>query len=536
MFFVLDGDRSADRAHVMQADVPTAGELELARLHQTVVERAPSPTAWGVGIRAYAPLSGPAGKAGAYVGITMSAARYYSWVQRVYHTAALGWLVALALAILAGVRMARVEGTRLRAETEIANGLKMAADAADARREIETRSQGRQKLEALGTLAGGVAHDFNNMLTVILGNAEVIAAEASAGSDAGVSAEAIQAAALRARDVVRRILLFSRPEAEARTSVALGPAIDETVQLLAATMPRSVTVVWQRPAQPVTAVVDPSQLAQVLMNLGVNASQALPNARGTIEFRLDLVEMRPIESARLGLQTGSYARIEVCDDGAGMSEDVRARIFEPFFTTKTVGEGTGLGLSVVEGVVRGHRGAVDVRSTVGGGTTFTIYLPAIEPVTQTAQPSKGAMPASAHRAEGQRVLLVDDEPMVLTVEAQALRRAGYDVDVHGDVDAALNALAADSGAYDGLVTDRTMPKRSGLDLARQARALHPRLPIVLLTGRSEPGDAESPYITLVLGKPASAAALMDAVERAVARTEAGGDGPRGPVDSGVART
>jgi CheY-like chemotaxis protein len=387
---------------------------------------------------------------------------------------------------------------------------------------MEARSQGRQKMEALGTLAGGVAHDFNNLLTVILGNAEMIAADVPEGSDPAAFADAIRTAAVRARDVVRRILLFSRPEAETRKSIALATVMDETVQLLQTTLPSSIRLVWQRPARPITAIGDASQLTQVLMNLGVNASHALPDARGTIEFGLDRVELGPVAAHALGLQSGPYAQITVRDDGMGMSEEVRGRIFEPFFTTKPVGKGSGLGLSVVEGVVRGHRGGIEVESAIGEGTAFRLYLPASEAAASTPAPAVSP-PVPTRAGGGQRVLLLDDDPMVLMVESEVLRRAGYEVTAHGDVDDALAALAADLADYAILVTDRSMPKLSGLDVARRARQLNPRLPIVLLTGRSEPGDAESPYLSEVVGKPADAPVLLGAIERAIAGAGHGGD-------------
>jgi signal transduction histidine kinase/ActR/RegA family two-component response regulator len=514
MFYVLDGDRTADRAYVMQPDEPTAGELELSRLRRTVVERRPSPTAWGVGIRAYAPIRGSTGLTGAYVGITMSAERYYSWITRVYDTAALGLLVALVLAFLAASRTARVERTRLRADAEMAAARELAAAAAEDRQAMERRFQSRQKMEALGTLAGGVAHDFNNLLTVILGNAELIAADSPGDSGSRESVAAIKTAASRARDVVRRILLFARPEAESRTPIALGPVIDETIHLLAATMPSSITIRWQRPPQPVTAVADASQLAQVLMNLGVNASQALPDGRGTIEFRLDRIELHPDEAARLGLDPGPHARLVVRDTGVGMSDEVRARIFEPFFTTKPVGQGSGLGLAVVEGVVRGHGGAIAVESAIGQGSSFSIYLPAGAPVT-TAATTKGASPDRPRRGGGRRILLLDDDPMVLDVQARVMRRAGYAVDSHGDAEAALSALESNPEGYAALVTDRAMPKLSGLEVACRARALNPRLPVVLLTGKAEPGDAEAPQISAVVGKPADARSLLGTIERVI---------------------
>jgi signal transduction histidine kinase len=450
----------------------------------------------------------------------MSAGRYDSWVRRVYRTAALGQVVALVLAFLAGSRAARAERTRLRAEEEMAEARELAAAAAEDRLAMEHRLHRQQKMEALGTLAGGVAHDFNNLLTVILGNAEMIAADMPPDSAPGLSAAAIRTAAVRARDVVRRILLFARPEAETRTSISLGPVIDETVHLLATTMPSSITILWQRPAQAISAIADVPQLTQVLMNLGVNASQALPDDRGTIEFRLDRVELGPDEASRFGVEAGAYARVVVRDSGVGMSEEVLSRIFEPFFTTKAVGKGSGLGLAVVEGVVRGHRGAIDVQSAVGRGTTFSIYLPASAAV-RSAPASHNTPPARARHGAGRRILLVDDDPMVLEVGAKVMRRAGYAVDSHGDAEAALAALESDPEGYAALVTDRTMPKLSGLEVACRARELNPRLPVVLLTGKTEPGDSEAPQISAVVGKPADAPALLGTIERVIATSGRG---------------
>jgi CheY-like chemotaxis protein len=279
-------------------------------------------------------------------------------------------------------------------------------------------------------------------------------------------------------------------------------------------MPSSVTMVWQRPEQPVTAIADAAQLTQVLMNLGVNASQALPDGRGTIEFRLDQVEVDVEDALRLGLEPGQHARVVVRDTGVGMSEAVRVRIFEPFFTTKEVGKGSGLGLAVVEGVVRGHRGAIDVESAVGRGSSFSIYLPASAPEA-SAGIAEGPSFAGSLPGGGQRILLLDDDPMVLDVGARVLDRAGYGVDSYTDAQAALAALESNPEGYAVLVTDRAMPQLSGLEVARRARELNPRLPVVLLTGKSEPGDSQAPQISAVLGKPADARSLLDAIERVI---------------------
>ena len=515
MFYVLDGEPSTQRAYVMEPDVPTAGELEVTRDRRTVVERRPSASAWGIGIRAYAPIYGPSGPTGAYVGVTMNADRYERWLRRVYEASALGLAAACLFAVLGGIVAARGERTKQRAAVAMAKARELSAAAADDRRAMEQLLHRRQKMEALGTLAGGVAHDFNNLLTVMLGHAEMIEADAPAESASGMSAAAIRTAAVRARDVVRRILMFARPETETRTSTSLGPLIDETVQLLAATLPSSIRISWRRPTVPVAAVVNPSQLTQVLMNLGVNASHALPEERGRIEIGLDRVDLGWPDATRLGVTEGAFARVTVRDSGVGMSDEIRARIFEPFFTTKPVGKGSGLGLAVAEGVVRGHRGAIEVESTVGVGTTFTIYLPASEAAARISAPRFPAA-AGVDGRVGQRLLLLDDDALVLDAMSQLLRRAGYEVVTYADPGAALAALETNPTGYHALVTDRTMPKLSGLEVAERARALNPALPIILLTGAMHQAEPDLAQVSVTVAKPTDGPTLLAAVERAIA--------------------
>ncbi len=355
---------------------------------------------------------------------------------------------------------------------------------------MEKRLHASQKMEALGTFAGGVAHDFNNLLTVVLGHAEMIAEDAPAGSGTATSAELIRSAAVKARELVRRILLFARPEAETRTSTALGSVVDETVELLRSTLPASVRVLWDPPRDSVFAIVDAAQLSQVLMNLGVNASHALTNDKGTITFTLDRVRVGSGAPSSVGLRPGSYARIVVRDDGGGMSAETRNRIFEPFFTTKPVGRGSGLGLAVADGVIRGHGGAIDVETALGTGSAFSLYLPADDAVPAPASAAK-AEPPKAGLGGGRRVLLVDDDPMVLGILSRILGRAGYRVTSHGDPVEALAALEAVPGGFDLLMTDRAMPGLSGPEVAERARVLNPGLRIMLLTGADQPADLES---------------------------------------------
>jgi signal transduction histidine kinase len=516
-FFILDGDRTADRAYVMQPDAPTEGELEVARSGRTVVEQKPSPTVWGVGIRAYAPI---AGAPGTFVGVTLNAQRYDDAVSEVFKAAALGLAVAMVLAILGGVRTARAERSQRRAAAELLEARSLAAEAAEERLALVQRLQNRHKMEALGTLAGGVAHDFNNLLMVVLGHAEMISEAVPPQSSTAASADAIRTATVRARDLVRRILLFARSETETRSLVPLGPLVEETVQLLRSSLPSSNRILWQPPSDPIAAVAEASKLSQVLMNLGVNASDALRNGRGTIIFALDEVQVGTEDQARLGIGPGRYARIVVRDDGMGISGEIRARIFEPFFTTKPAGKGSGLGLAVADGVIRGFGGVIEVDSEFGTGSAFAIYLPASDRAPPTPTEA-GDRDASVAPVVGRRVLLVDDDEMVLGITSRILDRAGYQVSAHSDPDAALSCLADDPAGFAMLITDRTMPGLSGPEVAQRARALNPALPIVLLTGATQAADDESTSFAAAVLKPVEKATLLRTIDEVLGAASPG---------------
>lgn len=520
MHYVLDGDTSAQQAKVMERDVPTVGEIETSRSGHTVVESAPSPTEWGTGIRAYAPLPGVTSAPYPYVGITIDAERFDAWLRRVYAAAFKSWLAAAAIAILVGLRTARAERRRERAERDVTEMREAALVSAEQRHALEQRLQARQKMEALGTLAGGVAHDFNNLLTIILGHAELLQEDVQPGSEPADSANAIRTAATRAREVVRRILLFAKPEAEHRRPVDLVPIIDETVQLLRSTLPASMQLQWMPPASAIVAEADPAQMTQVLMNLAMNARQALADGRGVVRLSVDSLALAPREATRLAVEPGRYACIRVQDNGSGMSEAVRQRVFEPFFTTKPLEQGTGLGLSVVEGVVRGHAGAVDVTSTPGVGSTFTLYLPTTEAEPDAARGASSAAARVARTTVGatppERLLLLDDDAAVLRTMSRVLTRAGFVVETFDDAERAICALEALPRMYSLLVTDRTMPGMSGLEVAERVHAGDPRLPVVLLSGAMHEGDRESSHFAGVVGKPPDAQTLIAAIERALA--------------------
>jgi PAS domain S-box-containing protein len=333
---------------------------------------------------------------------------------------------------------------------------------------LEQQLRESQKMEAIGTLAGGIAHDFNNILAAILGNVGLAREDIAADHPLQAGLQQIQRAGLRARSLVQQILAFSRREPGALAVQPLRPVVEETLSLLRATLPAAVRLDTALPEETVPVRADATQLQQVLMNLATNAWHALPAGGGRIE---------------IGFETqaeGNAVHLWVHDNGSGMDAAMVSRIFDPFFTTKPVGQGTGLGLSVVHGIVRAHQGTIQVESAPGQGSTFHIYLPSPE------QPSDGdgAEPAHTDRAlgRGQQVLLVDDDEVVVVMAERLLQRAGYRVSPCSSALEALDLLATQPGAFDAIVTDYNMPEMSGIELAQRVAALYPELPVILSSG------------------------------------------------------
>ncbi|MBE0617973.1 MAG: PAS domain S-box protein [Proteobacteria bacterium] len=372
-----------------------------------------------------------------------------------------------------------------------------------------------QKLTAIGTLAGGIAHDFNNLLTAILGYAEMALDSVDQGSPAARDLGRVLQAGERARDLVAQILAFSRQEAVGRRPVGLSHLVLETLDFLRASTPSSVEFRCPPPTPEFTVTGDPSQLQQVILNLCTNAVQAIGDQAGTVTVALDAAEGDGTgASALLDLGPGTYVRLQVADTGCGVATEMLPRIFDPFFTTKEVGQGTGLGLSVVHGIVTAHRGAVSVESAPGQGTRVSVYLPHVgtaAPVGATAQ-AVGTLDGCG------RVLVVDDEPLVAELLEDMLRDLGYAPEVAGGGEEALELLESDPSRCDLLLTDRSMPRLTGEDLIRRALALRPDLPVVLITGFSD-ADAHERFRKLgvreVILKPVRRSDLAEALVRAL---------------------
>jgi PAS domain S-box-containing protein len=339
-----------------------------------------------------------------------------------------------------------------------------------------------QKLEAIGVLAGGLAHDFNNVVAGILGNAALAEAATAPDHPARHNLAQIRKSGERARDMVRQLLAFARRQPGQRAHVELAPLVDEAVALLKATLPAGIRLEIALPPEPLYLYADTTQIAQVLLNLVTNAWQAMGARGGRITIGARAVTARAGEAAALGLAPGRYIDLSVADDGPGIDPAHQPRVFEPFFTTKPAGEGTGLGLAVVHGIVGAHGGAVSLVSTPGAGCTFHLWLPEGEPVAQAPASPAHEVPSGG----GRHVLYVDDDEVMTSMVQQLLELKGWRVTALTDAQQALERVRRPDHGFDAVVTDLNMPGVSGLEIVRAASAARPGLPLVLSSGNLPP--------------------------------------------------
>ncbi len=356
------------------------------------------------------------------------------------------------------------------------------------RKRAEEAQQRSQKMEALGTLAGGIAHDFNNILLAITGNAKLAMDDLPADHNARASLNEIDKASLRASDLVRRILAFARQQEIRHAAVQMMPVVEEAVRLLRSTLPAMIRIETRFAADLPPVAADASQVHQILLNLGTNAAYAIGEGQGVITISLEALIIND-DLARLapGLQAGRYVRLSMSDDGCGMDKPTLERIFDPFFTTKPVGQGTGLGLSTVHGIMQSHHGALTVYSQPGKGTVFHLYFPSLTEVQ--AEPAQAPPPLS--NASGERLLYVDDERALVDLSTRILGRLGYEVIGFTEPDRALQAFRAHPQDFAAAVTDLSMPGMSGFELSRALLDVRPDLPIVMTSGYVRPEDQET---------------------------------------------
>jgi signal transduction histidine kinase/CheY-like chemotaxis protein len=421
------------------------------------------------------------------------------------------WTVNASNALVAAAAMSLALATLLRGLESTNQSLAAAIEERDRgqaeREKLEAQLRQAHKLEAVGRLAGGIAHDFNNLLVPMLVYTDDVRRELPAGTPAWDRLGEVLQSAERARSLVQRILMFGRRAVIARAPVRVDAIIREAGGLLRAAIPSMIEIRYAFETTDAVVIADPGELHQVIMNLGANAAYAMREAGGRLTFHLDHVD------------GGAFVRLRVTDTGAGMNADTLEHAFEPFFTTKPAGEGSGLGLATVHGIITGLGGQISLASEPGHGTTVEMRLP--RRVVDADAAVKLQEPELALGA-GQCVLVVDDEPVVLSACQQLLMRLNYEVTACESPERALELLRRQPGAYDVLVTDQAMPDMTGPALAAAARHIRPDLPIVLATGFLDDtarADVAAVGIDLVLSKPYTLRDLSTAL-RTVLETRA----------------
>src|SRR5262245_439537 len=386
---------------------------------------------------------------------------------------------------------------------------------ADEKRQVlEEQLHQAQKMQAIGPLATGIAHEFNNVLRAILANVELARMDAGPEHPVRESIEEIDKASRRARDIVQRILAFARPQPAQRRRLSLAVVAGEAIRLLTPTLPAGITLVADFERDTPEVLGDATQIHQLLLNLCANAVQAMGRSAGSITVRVCAVTAGPGgEAAIRELPSGPYVRLSVSDCGSGIEPAIQGRIFEPFFSTKSAGEGTGLGLAIVHGIVRAHEGAIDLESERGKGTTFHVYFPAVQ---ATAERSATADASTRAPGRGRHVLFLDDSEALVSAMVRSLSRRGYRVSGYSAPQEALHALREKPRSYDVLVSDYMMPGLTGLDVAREAAAIRSDLPVIIFSGHIDEElrrKARELGVRQLMGKLDAPDDLTDAINR-----------------------
>lgn len=382
--------------------------------------------------------------------------------------------------------------------------------------QMEDQLRQSQKMKAIGVLAGGIAHDLNNILVPILGYAELAECRLAPDDPLISDLQQIIKGALRAKDMVAHILAFSRKSPQKMQSFEPQLVVQEVLKFLQASLPRTIRIESDIAGDCGTIMVDPTQFHQIVMNLCINAQHAMAQQGGVLTVRMARTSVGPEDKILLagGLLPGPYLLLTVSDTGYGMDNETMERIFEPYFTLKSQGEGSGLGLSVVHGIVKSYHGHISVHSEPGKGTSFQVYLPGM--VEQLSWPENES--SLTETAGIERILLVDDEELITDMFGTILTRLGYQVMVFNDSLEALAFITQDSTAFDLLVTDMSMPNLTGLELVQKTRAVRPDLPIILCTGFNQmisKEEAKALGIHTYLEKPVSVKDLTGAIRQAL---------------------
>ena len=348
-------------------------------------------------------------------------------------------------------------------------------------KKMESQLQQSQKMEAVGTLAGGIAHDFNNILAIILGNTELASDNVPDGNPASHSLKEIYKASIRAKDMVHQLLAFSRKADEESKPIDLAPIIKESMKMLRSAIPTSVEFKQHILDDTSSVMGDATQMNQIMMNLVTNAAHAMSESGGGLEVTLEKTFLQKEEVCfDWVLSPGAYVSLKVRDTGEGIDPGIIDRIFDPYFTTKEVGKGTGMGLSVIHGIVKSHDGGIRVESEVGKGTVFEIYFPALEKMIEEEKEPDGEI-----KGGSESILFVDDEQTMVDLNRQRLERLGYQVKSTTKPVEALEWFKANPEQFDVIITDMTMPRMTGDRLAAEVLKIRPQMPVIICTGYSE---------------------------------------------------
>ena len=383
------------------------------------------------------------------------------------------------------------------------------------RKLLEQQLRQSQKMEAIGTLAGGIAHNFNNILSCIFGFTELVKIKLSGDEKAKKNLDQVVAAAIRARDLVKHILTFSRQTDVQRNSIRIIPLIKESLKFIRAAVPKNIEIRHNFAVSGSMVRGDPSQIQQVLMNLLTNASHSMKQNGGVLDVTLEAVEIHEDEiPLPKELKKGRYLRLTVADTGCGIPKEVIGRIFEPFYTTKVRGEGTGLGLSTVYGIVKDMGGSISVFSEPDTGTTFQVFFPEYQGEIPTDTYSPGH---SLLKGKG-RILLVDDEELIVNWSRQLLVELGYEVVGTTSSLEAFDLFKQSPNEFDVVITDMVMAEMTGLELSNQLINIMPDIPIILFTGSNEgltPEMIKDNGVSYIITKPMTAGELAEAVHKAL---------------------
>ncbi len=348
------------------------------------------------------------------------------------------------------------------------------------RKRLEAQIRQAQKMEAIGRLAGGIAHDFNNILSTMIGYTEVATDDVLKGSRTWQNLQEVLAAGKRASDMVKQILAFSRQAEQERKPIPLHQIVREAMRLLRATLPATIQIRQHIDPESGMVLADTTQMHQVLMNLCANADFAMRERGGVLEVRLEAVGVdRNFATQQPPLTAGPHVRLTIRDTGHGMDSGVKEQIFDPFFTTKEQGEGIGMGLAVVHGIIAGHGGTITVDSAPGQGATFTIHLPRCDSIASSEAPEEEPI-----RGGRERILLIEDEPFLASLWERMLQGLGYEVTMRTRSTEALENFRARPASFDLVITDQTMPHVTGEEVAREFLRIRPNVPIILCTGFS----------------------------------------------------